>query len=102
MASQDEDIVEEDEGETTIYFDAEEGTFVNAAGEEIRVDVEGEDEEELEDDDEEEDGEDDGDEGAETPGASRAAAATATATGAHTITSKSAYGADGLDPGKKR
>lgn len=102
MASQDEDVVEEDEGETTIYFDAEEGTFVNAAGEEIRVDVEGEDEEELEDYDEEEDGEDDEDEGAETPGASRAAAATATATGAHTITSKSSYWVDGLDPGNKR
>jgi len=84
MASQDEDVAEEDEGETTIYFDAEEGTFVNAAGEEIRVDVEGEEEEELEDDDEDEE-----DEGGETPGATSTAAA-ATATGAHTITSKSA------------
>lgn len=86
MASQDEDVVEEDEGETTIYFDAEEGTFVNAAGEEIRVDVEGEEEEELDDDDEDED---DGDEGGLTPGATSAAAVTAGATGAHTITSKS-------------
>jgi hypothetical protein len=84
MASQDEDVVEEDEGETTIYFDAEEGTFVNAAGEEIRVDVEGEEEEELDDDEEDEDGEDD--EGGVTPGATSTAAATA---GAHTITSKS-------------
>jgi hypothetical protein len=84
MASQDEDVVEEDEGETTIYFDAEEGTFVNAAGEEIRVDVEGEEEEELDDDEEDEDGEDD--EGGVTPGATNTAAATA---GAHTITSKS-------------
>jgi hypothetical protein len=89
MASQDEDIIEEeDEGETTIYFDAEEGTFVNAAGEEIRVDVEGEEDEELEDDDEDE--EDEEDEGGVTPGATSTAAATAAATGAHTITSKPA------------
>jgi hypothetical protein len=82
VASQDEDVVEEDEGETTIYFDAEEGTFVNAAGEEIRVDVEGEEDEEIDDDDEDEE-----DEGGVTPGATNPAA---TATGAHTITSKPA------------
>ena len=82
VASQDEDVVEEDEGETTIYFDAEEGTFVNAAGEEIRVDVEGEEDEEIDDDDEDEE-----DEGGVTPGATNTAA---TATGAHTITSKPA------------
>jgi hypothetical protein len=87
MASQDEDVIEEDEGETTIYFDAEEGTFVNAAGEEIRVDVEDEEEEELDDDEEDED--DDEDEGGVTPGATNTAAVTAGATGAHTITSRS-------------
>jgi hypothetical protein len=88
MASQDEDVVEEDEGETTIYFDAEEGTFVNAAGEEIRVDVEDEEDEELDDDDEDEDEEED--DGGVTPGAGNSAATTAGATGAHTITSKPA------------
>lgn len=88
MASQDEHVVEEDEGETTIYFDAEEGTFVNAAGEEIRVDVEDEEDEELDDDDEDDDDEDD--DGGVTPGAGNTAATTAGATGAHTITSKPA------------
>jgi hypothetical protein len=88
MASQDEDVVEEGEGETTIYFDAEEGTFVNAAGEEIRVDVEDEEDEELDDDDEDEDDEED--DGGVTPGAGNTAATTAGATGAHTITSKPA------------
>lgn len=64
-----------------MYFDAEEGTFVNEDGEEIRVDVEDEEDEELEDDDEEEeDGEGDG---GETP------AATGPAVGARTITSTS-------------
>jgi len=87
VASQDDDVVEEDEGETTIYFDAEEGTFVNAAGEEIRVDVEDEDDEELEDDDDDnENEEDEENDGGETPGAT--STATATATGQHTITSK--------------
>jgi hypothetical protein len=90
MASQDEHVVEEDEGETTIYFDAEEGTFVNAAGEEIRVDVEDEEDEELDDDDEDEDEDDEEDDGGVTPGAGNTAATTAGATGAHTITSKPA------------
>lgn len=57
-----------------MYFDAEEGTFVNEDGEEIRVDVEDEEDEELEDDDEDED---------DTP------AATGPITGARTITSRS-------------
>lgn len=44
-----------EQGETTVYFDAEEGTFVDEDGEEVRVDVEGEEEEEeLEDEEEEE------------------------------------------------
>ena len=38
LASQDDEA--EDEGETTLYFDAQEGTFVNEDGEEITVDVE--------------------------------------------------------------
>lgn len=53
---------------------------MNEDGEEIRVDVEDEEDEELEDDDEEEDGEGDG---GETP------AATGPAVGARTITSRS-------------
>ncbi|KAM0718093.1 hypothetical protein Q7P37_006425 [Cladosporium fusiforme] len=40
-----------EQGETTVYFDAEEGTFVDEDGEEVRVDVEGEEDEELEEGD---------------------------------------------------
>jgi hypothetical protein len=88
LASQDDDAEGEDGGETTIYFDAEEGTFVNEAGEEIMVNVEDEEDEELEDDDEdgddEEEEEDEG-RGGETP----APAAAGPAAGARTITSRS-------------
>jgi len=73
----------EDEGETTVYFDAEEGTFMNEAGEEIQVDIEGEEDEELEDDEDEEDDEAEGD-GGETP----AATAAAPTTEARTLRSK--------------
>jgi hypothetical protein len=91
LASQDDEAEGEDGGETTIYFDAEEGTFVNEDGEEIMVNVEDEEDEELEDDDEdgdeEEEDEDDEDQarGGETP----APAATGPAAGARTITSRS-------------
>jgi hypothetical protein len=60
-----------------LYFDAEEGTFVNEDGEEITVDVEDEDEEELE---EEEEGE-----GGETPAAIGAAAGARTIMGGYTL-----------------
>jgi hypothetical protein len=60
-----------------LYFDAEEGTFVNEDGEEITVDVEDEDEEELE---EEEAGE-----GGETPAAIGAAAGARTIMGGYTL-----------------
>jgi hypothetical protein len=79
LASQDDEA--EDGGETTIYFDAEEGTFMNEAGEEITVNVEDEEDEELEDDDEDGEGQ-----GGETPGP---AAAAGPAAGARTITSRS-------------
>jgi hypothetical protein len=86
LASQDDEA--EDGGETTIYFDAEEGTFMNEAGEEITVNVEDEEDEELEDDDEDgEDGEEEEEgQGGETPGP---AAAAGPAAGARTITSRS-------------
>lgn len=78
LASQDDNDDEaEDEGETTLYFDAEEGTFVNEAGEEILVDVEGEEDEELEDDEDEDEEEE------ETP------AVTSAPAGARTIRSRS-------------
>jgi hypothetical protein len=88
LASQDDDAEGEDGGETTIYFDAEEGTFVNEAGEEVMVNVEDEEDEELEDDDEdgdEEEEEEDEGRGGETP----APAAAGPAAGARTITSRS-------------
>lgn len=82
FASQDDEP--EEEGETTVYFDAEEGTFVNEDGEEIRVDVDEEEEEELEDDDNDEDtaGEEEG-AAEETP------AGAGISIGGHTITSRS-------------
>ena len=91
LASQedDDDEVEDgDEGETTLYFDAEEGTFVNEAGEEIRVDIEGEEDEELEDDDDDEDEDEDGEEanGGETPAATANEPAT---TGTRTLRGRS-------------
>lgn len=55
-----------------MYFDAQEGTFMNEDGEEITVDVEEEEDEELEDDDEDED-EDEEAEGGETPAATNGA-----------------------------
>jgi WD repeat-containing protein 23 len=78
LASQDDEA--EDEGETTLYFDAQEGTFVNEDGEEITVDVEEEEDEELDDEDEDED-EDEEAEGGETP----AAANEASTGGARTV-----------------
>jgi hypothetical protein len=87
LASHDDEAEGEDGGETTIYFDAEEGTFVNEAGEEIQVNVEDEEDEELEDDDEDEEEGEEEDEGrgGETP----APAAAGPAAGARTITSRS-------------
>jgi hypothetical protein len=86
LASQDDEAEGEDGGETTIYFDAEEGTFVNEAGEEIMVNVEDEEDEELEDDDEDGDEEEEEEgQGSETP----APAAAGPAAGARTITSRS-------------
>jgi hypothetical protein len=87
LASQDDEAEGGDGGETTIYFDAEEGTFVNEAGEEIMVNVEDEEDEELEDDDEDGDEEEEEEEGqgSETP----APAAAGPAAGARTITSRS-------------
>lgn len=70
---------DEGEGETTVYFDAEEGTFVDEDGGEVRVDVEGE---------EEEDGEDEDEEDEEQEGESAAAGAGDRAR-EHTITSRS-------------
>jgi hypothetical protein len=64
-----------------LYFDAEEGTFVNEDGEEITVDVEDEDEEELEEEEEEEE---EG-EGGETPAAIGAAAGARTIMGGYTL-----------------
>ena len=86
LASQDDGTEDGDGGETTLYFDAEEGTFMNEAGEEIQVDIEGEEDEELEDDrdeDEEENEQAEGD-GGETPAVTADAS-----TGARTLRSRS-------------
>jgi hypothetical protein len=61
-----------------VYFDAQEGTFMNEDGEEITVNVEEEEDEEIEDEDEDEDEEA---EGGEAP----AAANEASAGGARTV-----------------
>ena len=53
-----------------MYFDAQEGTFINEDGEEIMVNVEEEEEEEVEEDDDDEDEEADG---GETPAATNEA-----------------------------
>lgn len=83
FASQDDEAEDDDGGETTLYFDAEEGTFVNEDGEEIQVDIEEENEEEIE---EEGDGEETaGEEGA----ADEEPPATGLNIGGHTIASRS-------------
>lgn len=66
-----------------MYFDAEEGTFVDEDGEEIRVDVEEEEDEELDDDD----GEDTA--GEEEGAAEETPAGAGISIGGHTITSRS-------------
>ena len=67
LASQDDEA--EDEGETTVYFDAQEGTFMNEDGEEITVDVDVEEEEDDDEELEDDEDEDEGGEGGETPAA---------------------------------
>ena len=77
-----DEVSEEGEGETTLYFDAEEGTFVDANGEEVRVEMEDDGEEvEIDDEEEEEEEDEDGGEegGSRTPHAQGAQTAAASA-----------------------